>query len=146
MTQDVEGAKYYLTYLSFDSHIKSVTKTAFFRSSNTSRLWPSLPNDSVAEALIHTSYIASHLDYCNAIPQEVTNKTLDRLQHVQNSAARVLTCTKPWQHINLYPQTSCTLSPSNIGPPSNFSSSPTNVCMHSPLQYLTGLPRAHLPS
>ncbi len=79
------------------THIKSVTKSAFFHIRNISRLHPSL-SDSVAETLIH-SFVTSRLDYCNAILYGVPNKTLDRLQHVQKSAATVLTQTKSWQHI-----------------------------------------------
>ncbi|XP_041658863.1 uncharacterized protein LOC121519853, partial [Cheilinus undulatus] len=83
--------------LSFQSHIKSVTKSAFYHLKNISRLRPSLP-DSVAETLIH-AFITSCLDYCNGVLSGVPSKTLDRLQYVQNSAARVLTHTRPWQHI-----------------------------------------------
>ena len=83
--------------LSFQSHIKSVTKSAFFHLKNISRLRPSLSN-TTAETLIH-AFITSRLDYCNGVLFGVPKKTLDRLQYVQNSAARVLTHTKPWQHI-----------------------------------------------
>ena len=67
--------------LSFQSHIKSITKSAF-----------------VAETLIH-AFITSRLDYCNGALSGISSKTLGRLQYVQNCAARVLTHTKPWQHI-----------------------------------------------
>ena len=83
--------------LSFDSHIKSITKSAFFQLRNISRLRPSL-SDTSAETLIH-AFVTSRLDYCNAVLYGVPNKSLARLQLVQNSAARILTRTKPWQHI-----------------------------------------------
>ena len=83
--------------LSYQSHIKSITKSAFFHLRNISRLRPSL-SDSVAETLIH-SFISSRLDHCNGLLFGLPNTTLDRLQYVQNSAARVLTRTKSWQHI-----------------------------------------------
>ena len=83
--------------LSYQSHIKSITKSAFYHLKNISRLRPSL-SDSVAETLIH-AFVTSRLDYCNGVLFGVPNKYLDRLQYVQNSAARVLTRTKPWQHI-----------------------------------------------
>ena len=72
--------------LSFQSHIKSITKSAFYQ------------HKPVAETLIH-AFITSCLDYCNGVLSGLPSKTLDRLQYVQNSAARVLTRTKPWQHI-----------------------------------------------
>ena len=83
--------------LSYKSHIKSITKSAFFHLKNISRLRPSL-SDSVAETLIH-SFISTRLDYCNGLLFGLPNTTLDRLQYIQNSAARVLTRTRRWQHI-----------------------------------------------
>ncbi|KAG5274109.1 hypothetical protein AALO_G00159280 [Alosa alosa] len=83
--------------LSFSFHIQSITKTAFFHLRNISRLRPSL-TDSVTETLIH-AFVTSRLVYCNGVLSGLPNKALDRLQYVQNSAARVLTHTKPWQHI-----------------------------------------------
>ena len=83
--------------LSFQTHIKSVTKSAFHHLKNISRLRSSL-SDSVAETLIH-AFITSRLDYCNGVLSGVPGNTLDRLQYVLNCAARVLTRTKPWQHI-----------------------------------------------
>lgn len=83
--------------LSLQAHIKTTTKSAFFHLKNISRLRPSL-SDSVTETLIH-AFITSRLDYCNGVLYGLPSKTLDRLQYVQNSAARVLTRSKPWQHI-----------------------------------------------
>ncbi|XP_053364370.1 deoxynucleoside triphosphate triphosphohydrolase SAMHD1-like [Clarias gariepinus] len=83
--------------LSFQSHVKRITKSAFYHLRNISRLRPSL-SVSVKETLIH-SFISSRLDYCNAILSGLPNKALDRLQYIQNAAARVLTGTRPWHHI-----------------------------------------------
>ena len=83
--------------LSFQSHINNVTRSAFYHLKNIARLRPSL-SDSVTQTLIHC-FISTCLDYCNAILTGLPSKTLDRLQYVQNSAARVLTGIKPWQHI-----------------------------------------------
>ena len=83
--------------LSFQSHIKSITKSALYHLKNISRLRPSL-SEPVAETLIH-AFIISRLDYCHGVLSGLPSRTLDRLQYVQNSAARVLTRTKPWQHI-----------------------------------------------
>ena len=72
--------------LSFRSHIKSTTTTAFFHLRNISRLGTL----SVTETLIH-SFITSRLDYSNGVMSGLPSKALDRLQYVQNSAARLLT-------------------------------------------------------
>lgn len=75
--------------LSYQSHIKTVTKSAFFR--------PSL-SDSVVETLIH-ALISLRLNYCRSVLFRLPNKACDRLQYIQNSAARGLTRTRHWQHI-----------------------------------------------
>ena len=54
-------------------------------------------SDSVTETLIHS--ISSSLAYCNATLSGLPSKTLNRLQYVQHSATKVLTCTKPWQQV-----------------------------------------------
>ena len=74
-----------------------MTKSAFFHLRNIARLRPSL-SESVAETLVH-AFVTTRLDYCNGVLFGVPKKNLDRLQYVQNCAARVLTHTKPWQHI-----------------------------------------------
>ena len=81
--------------LSFQSHINNVTRSAFYHLKNIARLRLS---DSVTETLIHC-FISTRLYYCNVILTGLPSKTLNRLQYVQNSAARVLNGIKPWQPI-----------------------------------------------
>ena len=83
--------------LTFLPHVNHVTKTAFFHLRNIARLRPSL-TPSAAETLIH-AFISSRLDYCNSILHGITSKTLNKLQYVQNSAARLLTSTRSRDHI-----------------------------------------------
>ena len=83
--------------LSFLPHVNQITKTAFFHLKNIARLRPSL-SFSAAETLIH-AFITSRLDYCNGILYGITSKTLNKLQYVQNSAARLLTSTRSRAHI-----------------------------------------------
>ena len=56
------------------------------------------PYFTAAETLIH-AFITSRIDYCNSILYGTTSKNLNKLQHVQNSAARLLTHTRSRDHI-----------------------------------------------
>ena len=83
--------------LNFNLHINHVTKIAFFHLRNIARIRAYL---SLADAktLIH-AFVFSRLDYCNALFSGMTKKSIDRLQLVQNAAARVLTKTRMREHI-----------------------------------------------
>ncbi|XP_033827891.1 uncharacterized protein LOC117375687, partial [Periophthalmus magnuspinnatus] len=83
--------------LSFEPHVKHITRTAFFHLKNIARLRPSL-TFCAAETLIH-AFITSRIDYCNSILYGTPSKTLNRLQYIQNSAARLLTHTRSHEHI-----------------------------------------------
>ncbi len=75
--------------LSFHSHVSSICKTAFFHLKNVSKLRPML-SMSNAEMLIH-AFMTSRLDYGNALLGGCSAGLINKLQMVQNAAARVLT-------------------------------------------------------
>ncbi len=83
--------------LSFESHVSSICKTAFFHLKNISKLRPML-STSNAEILIH-AFMTSRLDYCMLYGWLFCtfNK---QIQMVQNAAARVLTRTRKYEHIS----------------------------------------------
>ncbi len=78
--------------LSFEKHVSSICKTAFFHLKNISKLRPML-SMSNAETLIH-AFMTSRLDYCNALLGGCSARLINKLQMVQNTAARVLTRTR----------------------------------------------------
>uniref|UniRef100_A0A8C1KKZ4 Reverse transcriptase domain-containing protein n=1 Tax=Cyprinus carpio TaxID=7962 RepID=A0A8C1KKZ4_CYPCA len=83
--------------LSFENHISHVTKTAFFHLRNTAKLRNMLPV-SDAEKLVH-AFMTSRLDYCNALLGGCPASSINKLQVVQNAAARVLTRSRKYDHI-----------------------------------------------
>uniref|UniRef100_A0A8K9Y2X2 Reverse transcriptase domain-containing protein n=1 Tax=Oncorhynchus mykiss TaxID=8022 RepID=A0A8K9Y2X2_ONCMY len=80
--------------LSFDKHISG---TAFFHIHNIAKIRNFLPKND-AEKCIH-AFVTSRLDYCNALLSGYPDKTLNKLQLVLNTAARILTRTKKCDHI-----------------------------------------------
>uniref|UniRef100_A0A8C5AGY4 Reverse transcriptase domain-containing protein n=1 Tax=Gadus morhua TaxID=8049 RepID=A0A8C5AGY4_GADMO len=83
--------------LHFDSHIKSVTKSAYYHLKNVARLRGLMSTEDL-QKLVH-AFITSKLDYCNGLLTGLPKQTLRKLQLVQNAAARVLTKTKKFDHI-----------------------------------------------
>ena len=74
--------------LTFESHINHLCKTSFYHLRNISKLRPIL-SLSDSEKLVH-AFISSRLDYCNALLIGIPSKSLQRLQYIQNSAAKIL--------------------------------------------------------
>ena len=80
-----------------DTHVKSVTRTCFFHLRNIAKL-RSIVSYSHLEMIIH-AFISSRLDYCNSVLTCLNKSSLDRLQFIQNTAARLLTRSSRRCHI-----------------------------------------------
>uniref|UniRef100_A0A674PN03 Reverse transcriptase domain-containing protein n=1 Tax=Takifugu rubripes TaxID=31033 RepID=A0A674PN03_TAKRU len=84
--------------LSFNSHIKLVSRSAFFHLRNISKIRKLLMQPD-AEKLVH-AFVTSRLDYCNSLLSGCPNNSLRSLQLIQNAAARVLTGIDKRDHIS----------------------------------------------
>lgn len=76
--------------LSYQSHIKSITRSAFYHLRNISHLRPSL-SYSVAETLIH-NFIFSSPDYCNGVLSGIPS---------YNTVCVKLSCQDSYTHLVL---------------------------------------------
>ena len=82
-------------YLTFHGHISGIYKFTHFHLRGIGRIRNLLTFDATAQ-LIH-ALITSRLDFCNSILYNLPNKQIERLQRIQNQAARMLKRI-PWRN------------------------------------------------
>ena len=83
--------------MSFKSHISDVCKSSFYHLRNISRFRKCLTRETT-EMVVH-AFVTSKLDYCNSLLYGLPKFLTDKLQTVQNSAARLLCTTRKFDHI-----------------------------------------------
>ena len=83
--------------LSMSSHVTSLCQSMYFQLRRIASIRNFIPDD-VAKTLV-TSLILSKLDYCNSLLAGIPQESLNRLQLVQNNAARLVSKTKKSDHI-----------------------------------------------
>jgi hypothetical protein len=83
--------------LRFEEHIKNVCQTAFGEIRNIGRIRKFLDEKSTA-SLVH-AFVTSKIDYCNSLLYGLPKHQLDKLQRVMNTAARVISRTRKFEHI-----------------------------------------------
>ena len=83
--------------LTFDNHIKHLCKKSFYHLRNIAKLRPTL-SVADAEKLVH-AFVSSRLDYCNGLLYGISGKNIQKLQYIQNSAARILMRVRKYDHI-----------------------------------------------
>ena len=79
-------------------HINNVCKSSFFALSKIGKI-RTLIDSQTTERLIH-AFVTSRLDYCNSLLYGIPNYQLEKLQSIQNAAARLVTRTKKFEHIS----------------------------------------------
>ena len=81
-----------------ENHIKEVCQAAYFQIRNLRSIRKLLSQDT-AEILRH-AFVTSRLNNGNALLNGISDQQLKKLQLIQNSAARVLTSTRKYDHIS----------------------------------------------
>ena len=80
-----------------DVQINNICKIAFFHLRNIAKVRKFLSYRQ-CEVLIH-AFISSKLDHFNVLLSGLQQSQIKRLQHVQNSATRLLTATSRYEHV-----------------------------------------------
>ena len=88
----------YDTVMSMEHPVTAVCKAGFFHRRNISRIRKYISRYT-AEILVH-AFITSRLDFCNSLLYGLPKQTTERLQHVQNAAARMVALTHKHEHIS----------------------------------------------
>ena len=83
--------------ISMDAHINQVCKAAFHHIHNIRRVSKDLSQECL-KTLIH-AFVTSRLDYCNSLLYGLPKYQISKLQRVQNTAARLITNTRKYDHI-----------------------------------------------
>ena len=74
--------------LSFNQHISNICRSSFHLIRHLRKIRPSL--DLNSSKLLANALVSSKLDYCNSLLYNLPNTSINRLQRVQNSLARVV--------------------------------------------------------
>jgi hypothetical protein len=83
--------------LTLDTHARNVVRSCFYQLRQLRSVRRSLTFE--ARRALATAFIASRVDYCNAIFYGVADTTLHRLQVCMNAAARLVTGAGKYSHI-----------------------------------------------
>jgi hypothetical protein len=83
--------------MSMDAQVNKLVSSCFYQLRRLKTIRRSLDRGS-AETLVH-AFITSRLDYCNSVYAGCSKKLLDKLQVVQNAAARLVTGHRLRNHI-----------------------------------------------
>ena len=78
-------------------HVKSVVKKSSFHLRNIGKVRRVLTED--ATKTVMQSLVMSRLDYCNALLIGIQQDMIAKLQRLQNSAARIVSRTRKYEHI-----------------------------------------------
>jgi len=84
--------------LTFNQHIASTCKSSYFHIRAMRHVQSCLPPQLLQT--VACSIVTAKLDYCNSLLYGTSNANIAKLQHVQNSLARLVTRTRKYDHIS----------------------------------------------
>jgi len=78
-------------------HVTLVCRAAYYHLMNTHCLKTLLTQETLV-TIVH-AFVTYSIYYCNSLVYGISDYTINRLQRIQNSAARILTNTRKYDHI-----------------------------------------------
>ena len=87
----------YDTHLTLSYHVNDVVKKAFYHLKNIAKISKYISAETT-EILIHC-FITSKLDFCIALLDGLPKYQINKLQNVQNTAARIIARLRKYDHI-----------------------------------------------
>ena len=85
-------------HLTMEKHIQSIVSSGYHQLRELSRVKLFLTKEALVTA-VH-AFITSKMDYCNAVLYGLPLNLVTRLQHLQNSAARMISGVRKYDHIS----------------------------------------------
>lgn len=83
--------------LTYEKHVNFVSKSCFYHIRNIGQIRKYINDDSCK--ILTQSLVISRLDYCNALYYGLPQLLLNRLQRIQNTAARLVMRRRKYEHI-----------------------------------------------
>ena len=83
--------------LLFNEHVGYICKTSAYHTRSLRHIRKFIDND--AAMSVATALVGARVDYCNSLLYGTSKRNIDKLQRLQNSLARAVTCTGVSEHI-----------------------------------------------
>ena len=84
-------------HLNLEAHVATICRSSYFHIQNIRSLRPILNRDALIS--VFHPFISSRLDYCNSLLYGISDKSIQKLQCIQNIAARLVSGCKKFDHI-----------------------------------------------
>ena len=114
------------TNMQMSDQVSAICRTVNFHLSNLWRIRRFIDKDTCAHAV--RALIISRLDYCNSLLHRISKYDINRLQRLQNKAAKLVFALGRREHVTLYWKT-CTGFVWKKESSSKFSCISTSACM-----------------
>ena len=83
--------------LNMKAHVSQICRSSYMHLKNIGSIRNTL-TQKATETLVH-AFITSRLDYCNSLLHGLPATTINKLQRIQNTAARIVTRTRKREHV-----------------------------------------------